>query len=169
MEIGQRPVTPPTQITTTGPDLSTHLTYRTLKRQAEDMEDADAPPSYEQLQKFIKGSLIQAAENTVTKDELAHTRTGKMARTTRQQPNRRQGQNGGVMYASEARAITEKRRKEEEQRLKRAQEKGARQAAKTAAILAKREKQQAKKAEQAAKQAATAVAKEECAQAKRAK
>ena len=112
--MGQQPATPPTQITTTSLDPSTPSTYNTLKRQADDMEGPDAPPLSTQFRKFIKGSLTMAAELAITKDKLAHVHAAKRARTTHQQANRQQVQNGGVMYASEAWAITEKQQKDKE-------------------------------------------------------
>ena len=103
----RRPITPPHSIP---PALSTPHTIRSLKRQAEYLDNAEpASPTFKKnLQRFIRGSLIQAETGAIVSQELGNTQAAQQARANRGRRIRRVVQNGGFLYASEARGIVSK-------------------------------------------------------------
>ena len=94
--------------------ISTPLTVRSLKRQAEWLQAADLPPTFRRkLDAFIKGSLAQAQAGAQAWEDLQHTQAAEIARAARQKRSRQSVQNGGVMYTDEARSMTRQREEEE--------------------------------------------------------
>jgi len=103
------PITPPPP--TIPPALSTPYTIRSLKRQAEYLENSDpgSPTFKTNMQRFIRGSIVQAQTGTMAQEELASTRAAELARANRQSRSRRAVQKGGVIYVHQARAIVSKK------------------------------------------------------------
>ena len=106
-----RPITPTHSIP---PLLSTPHTIRSLKRQAEYLHDAEptSPTFKKNLQRFIRGSLIQAEAGTIVSQALGETQAAEQARANRGRRTRRAVQNGGFLYAHEARAAVSKKQEE---------------------------------------------------------
>lgn len=104
-------VPPPLQV-------PTPYTVRSLKRQAQYLNDADpvSPTFKTNLDRFIKGSLTQAQSGAHAYQELANTQAAEQARATRQNRTRRSVQKGGVIYAHQARAIVRKKEEDSAQK-----------------------------------------------------
>ena len=104
----------PTRQRTQQASISTPLTVRSLKRQAEWLQAADLPPAFRRkLDAFIEGSLAQAQAGAQAWEDLKHAKAAEIARAARQKRSRRPVQSGGVMYTDEARNMTRRREEEE--------------------------------------------------------
>ena len=93
------------------PALTTPHTVRTLQRHSDYLRDArlSSLSFRENLESYIRGSLIQAHAGAQADDELRYTQMAENARATRQHRNRRAIKQGGLMYAETARHIASQR------------------------------------------------------------
>ena len=104
------PTTPPRPpaSTLTMPD-----TIRSLKRQGDELlrDAADLSPTFQRRLKLVlQGGLTQAQSGALAMESLEHTKAAEQAKSAkRKSQNRRQVQKGGVLYASEARQMVQKR------------------------------------------------------------
>jgi hypothetical protein len=112
----------------------------------------------------MKGSLVQAQMGAQAVQDLNLTNAAQNARSIRQEANRRSLQSGGILYASDARAMVRKKEEKREadqvaaaqRALERAEEAEQKRQQKTRQIICKavrkywREKTKAKKAEEKA-------------------
>ena len=83
------------------------LTISTLRAQGEELllDAKDMSPDFQRrLKQVLQGGLALAQSGELAKEHMANTQAAEQARSARRKAqNRRQIQNGGVIYASEAR------------------------------------------------------------------
>jgi hypothetical protein len=113
-----RPILPSTPPPRLPKPTSTPHTLLSLKRHANYLQQADAtsPTFKDTLNMFVKGSLAQAHLAAQVQEDLERTRAAELARANRQKRTRRSVQKGGVIYASQARAIVRKREEDDTQK-----------------------------------------------------
>ena len=85
-----RYIVSPTRTGTPQSPISTPLTVRSLKRQAECLRRGDLSSTIRRsLDTFIKGSLVQAHAGAQAQGDLPHTQAAEIARASRQKRSRR--------------------------------------------------------------------------------
>ncbi len=94
--------------------IQTPMTIRTLQRQADHLRARSLSPSTKaSVDKFVKGSLVQAHAGAQAEDDLRQVQAASQARTARQSNNRRVVQKGGVITVANARQAIRAREEDE--------------------------------------------------------
>ncbi|KAG0126281.1 hypothetical protein HOY82DRAFT_615466 [Tuber indicum] len=94
---------------------STPKTIRSLKRYADSLQQSLgelSPTANRSLQRFLKGSLVQAQSGAQALEDLQTSKAAELARSARQKRSRRSIQKGGELYAHEARAMVVQKEQE---------------------------------------------------------
>jgi len=114
-QLSSRPSTPPSRHPELEPCLSTPQTVRSLKRHADFLWQTDPNTSTfrNSLNFYLKGSIAQAHLANQLQEDLDNAEAAQLARANRQKRTRRGVQRGGVLYASEARTMVERREENE--------------------------------------------------------
>lgn len=114
-------------------ELKTPKTVRSLKRMSDKISSStfSSPSKRQMLEKFQKGSMIQATAGGLALKHMNDTSAAKAARDRRTRAGRKRVQGGGILYASQARSMIKDREDEEVRKaqavLKRAANKKARE------------------------------------------
>ncbi|ERF74616.1 hypothetical protein EPUS_00746 [Endocarpon pusillum Z07020] len=90
----------------------TPLTAQSLEKQAIQLQNATPSRQTTLQEKFIKGALIQAKTAVQIQKDLSEYTAAERERKERRCRGQRQLQNGGVLYAEQARNMTKQREEE---------------------------------------------------------